>query len=304
MGKWFFGVSGGLKENDTSCGCVICHPIEFVEGSTVQLAKDIVKQYISRQNQESKAGYFLGFVLLSDKHWNINKIQQYLKKDWNIEIQTKDSISNQEQFVVNICDHKISLTFIDQPVPHQEVLHSAANNYMWRDAVEVTKQHQAHIIVSVIADQDDIIEGGELFVKIVASCCKLVNALGFYTNGVVYESCNYIESAQMLHQRNNPIFNWVWFGIYRNNQGICCYTEGLESFGYEEMEIFDEHASPINMYKLLINIVVYIFETGDYLRDFQTIDLEEEGIYTITLKNGMYHKKEIINIDYHANHLK
>ena len=53
--------------------------------------------------------------------------------------------------------------------------------------MEVTKTHQAHLMVAVLGQEEDLLERGKLYVKLLASCCRQKNALGVYTSGVVFE---------------------------------------------------------------------------------------------------------------------
>ena len=61
---------------------------------------------------------------------------------------------------------------------------------------------------------------GKLFTKAMAVCCKQKYATGVYTSGVVFEPRFYEGLADMLKKDELPIFNWVWFGLYRSEGGL------------------------------------------------------------------------------------
>ena len=67
---------------------------------------------------------------------------------------------------------------------------------------------------------------GKLFTKAMAVCCKQKYATGVYTSGVVFEPRFYEGLADMLKEDELPIFNWVWFGLYRS---CLLYTSGKEA---------------------------------------------------------------------------
>ena len=67
---------------------------------------------------------------------------------------------------------------------------------------------------------------------------------GIYTSGVVFEPRFYEGFADMMKEDELPIFNWVWFGLYRSEGGLNGYTYGMDVFGKEEMEVLNADAEP------------------------------------------------------------
>ena len=58
------------------------------------------------------------------------------------------------------------------PIPGGEAEGNAENNYMWEDAVKVAKKHRAHLMVAVLGKEENLLEKGKLFTKVVAACCR------------------------------------------------------------------------------------------------------------------------------------
>ena len=54
---------------------------------------------------------------------------------------------------------------------------------------------------------------------------------------MVFEPRFYEGLADMLKEDELPIFNWVWFGLYRSAGGLNGYTYGMDVFGKEELEV-------------------------------------------------------------------
>ena len=138
-------------------------------------------------------GAFVAFVLLSQNEWDIKKLINDCKADWNIEIPYD---GNEEALVavmgdVTLCSSHLCLHL----VPNQEAEHYAGANYMWKDAVEVTKSHKAHLMVSVLGKDANLLERGKLFTKVVSSCLKQERAIAVYTDGTVF----YPSFIVMLH---------------------------------------------------------------------------------------------------------
>ena len=95
------------------------------------------------------------------------------------------------------------------------------------------------------------------------SCCRQSGVLGVYTNGVVYQPQFYLDCSRMMEDGEIPLFNLVWFGLYRGEKGLCGYTMGLENLGYAEMEVLDSAAAPEQLVGFLANVSHYVLsQTG------------------------------------------
>ena len=55
-----------------------------------------------------------------------------------------------------------------------------------------------------------------------------------------------------------PIFNWVWFGLYRSEGGLNGYTYGMDVFGKEEMEVLNTDAEPEDLRDFLASLASYV----------------------------------------------
>ena len=61
---------------------------------------------------------------------------------------------------------------------------------------------------------------------------------------MVFEARFYEGFADMLKGDELPIFNWIWFGLWRNEKGLNGYTYGMEAFGKDEMGVLGADAEP------------------------------------------------------------
>ena len=126
------------------------------------------------------------------------------------------------------------------PIPNNEAETNAENNWMWPEAVNAAKEHCAHIMVAVCGGKDDdLIERGKLFVKLMDACCRQQYVTGVYTSGVVFDPKFYKKGAEAMKDDDLPIHAWIWVGLYSNGQTISAYTYGMETFGRREMEVLD-----------------------------------------------------------------
>ena len=237
-------------------------------------------------SEEEAVGSFCGSVLLSEDLWDKEKLISDLKADWEIEL-SKEDTEDEDTIVTDLDKCRIVISKFPAPVPNEEAEINAENNWMWEDAVEVTKTHKAHIVVAILGDEEDLIEKGLLYTKIMATCCKQEKAIGVFTSGVVFEPSYYMKSAEMIRDGALPIFTWVWFGLYRTENGLTTYTYGMKDFGKLELEILDADEDAGKLLSFISAIASYILQDDVELKDGETIGLSEEDIHQITLSKGV-----------------
>ena len=118
-------------------------------------------------------------------------------------------------------------------------------------------------------------------------CCKQKYATGVYTSGVVFEPRFYEGLADMLKKDELPIFNWVWFGLYRSEGGLNGYTYGMDVFGKEEMEVSNTDAEPEELRDFLASLASYVLACDVTLQDGETIGFSADDKHTITRSPGV-----------------
>ncbi|MDN5027197.1 DUF4261 domain-containing protein [Streptococcus sp. SPS1] len=233
-------------------------------------------------------GEFCGSVLLSEDCWDKNKLIKDLRDEWSIEISNEDLTDEADDVIfTDINGYRVIISKFPDPVPNEEAEINASNNYMWREAVEVTKSHKAHIVVAVLGDGEDIKERGLIYTEVMAACSMQENAIGVFTSGVVFEPNSYIDCAQMIKEQELPIFNWIWFGLYQTDKGISAYTYGMDVFGKYELEIIDADENPGDLIKFISSIVSYILLEDVDLQDGETLGFSEKDKHKITLSKGV-----------------
>lgn len=231
-------------------------------------------------------GTLVGFVLLNTKECDFERIKKNLKADWK-DVDWRKVTKEGSALVFEVDDMMLCLSYFDAPVPDKEAEYNAENNYLWPEAVEVTKTHVAQLCIAVLRRNVPVVEAGELFVKGASSCLKQENAIGFYASGTVFEPGFYIEASTVMKEDTLPILNWIYFGFTRGKQGPGIYTYGMTAFGKDELEILDSRMSPEELSEFLYDVVYYILESDVTLRDGETIGMSEEQKLAITRSEGV-----------------
>jgi len=252
--------------------------------------KEIAKRAETEAEDDSDhTGVFTGFVLLSKAEWDKKQFIRDMKEKWDIAVEEYDASEEKgdDALVFEVGDMLAAVSLAAYPIPGDEAEGNAENNYMWQDAVKVAKEHRAHLMVAVLGKEEDLLEKGKLFTKVVAACCRQEYATGIYTSGVVFEPRFYEGFADMMQNDELPIFNWIWFGLWRDENGMNGYTYGMASFGKDEMEVLGTDAKPSDLRDFLASLVSYVLESDVELHDGETIGFAADDKHTITRSPGV-----------------
>ena len=244
------------------------------------------------EEETDHKGSFAGSVLLSKAEWDKEQLIRDLREEWGIVDEEPDEgdedVENSDDAVVmRVGNMMLIVTLFHGHIPDNEAEINAENNYMWPEAVEVAKAHKAHIVVAVLGEEEKLLERGKLFTKAMAVCCKQKYATGVYTSGVVFEPRFYEGFADMLKEDELPIFNWIWFGLYRSEGGLNGYTYGMDVFGKDEMEVLNANAEPGDLRDFLASLASYVLACDVTLKDGETIGFSADDKHTITRSPGI-----------------
>lgn len=307
LGKWLLGVCGGYEGEELEhCGHVFSEMKEYNESRAVEDASAMVEMIRSywmeqakqQENGENNVGSFAGFVLLSSVQWDRAQFIHDLKEEWGLEVEEDEKVEDEDDpLVFPIGNMTAAVSLMPAPVPDGEAELNARNNYMWPEAEQTAKDHKAHIMAAVLGDAP-LLEKGQLFVKLLACCCRQKNATGVYTSGTVFEPRFYEEFAGIMKEGGLPIFNWIWFGLYRSEKGVCCYTYGMRIFGKDEMEVLDAGAQPFEVRDFLSDMAAYVLEDDVILKDGETIGFSEDDKHPITRSKGVSLPEMTLKIGY------
>lgn len=238
---------------------------------------------------ESGCGPFLGFALLSKARWDKAQLVRDLKDLWDITVPEPDPDEEErnDALVFNLDERMVAVSLMPFPIPDHEAESNAENNWMWPEAVDVAKQHAAHIMVAICGGDDNPIERGKLYAKLIDACSRQRDVTGIYTSGVVFEPDFYRKAAEAMKHDALPVHAWIWFGLYADDGGLRAYTYGMESFGRREIEVLDaDGVEARELWEFISSMASYVLECGQTLEDGQTIGFSEDDKHAITLSEG------------------
>ncbi len=237
------------------------------------------------ENSNNGVGAFLSFILLDENKIDLNLLVKQLHDDWEIEVDGASISEDSQTLIQEIGDLRVIVGLMPTPIPNNEAVVNAETNFRWDKAIEVAKAHKAHLLVTVMGGENDLLTATDLYVKVCSSCLKQPNATGINTLGSVLEPRFYIDFAENnIKSGEFPIMNMVFFGVFSENDGATmnAYTYGLQVYGKKNIEVVDS-SKPINeILDILCSIAEYTITSDVTLNDGETIGLSEDQKLTIT----------------------
>ena len=131
-----------------------------------------------------------------------------------------------------------------------------------------------------------------------SAACRQRGTLGVYANGTVYQPEFYLNAAQPMEDGELPLLDLVWMGLYRREEGLCGYTDGLAAFGKEEIEVLDTQAAPGDLHSFLLDLASYVLEEDVTFHDGETIGFTEGQYLPISRSAGVWHDGMTLKISY------
>ncbi|ECC2797769.1 DUF4261 domain-containing protein, partial [Campylobacter coli] len=233
-------------------------------------------------------------VLLDEAKFDFLKLKKILEDDFDIWI--ADENFTKEGVIFSYENMLVTLNLIKNPIPNHEVEYYANFNFMWKDALEQTKKHKAHLLIAVLSQDQSKLEQAKMFTKIAALCLDNKHALGFYTGAVVLEPSFYIENAKMLDDNRLPVYNWIYVSVYPSENGVNAYTYGLRNFDKLELEVCDANIEEKELFFTLYDIILHILTYDLSLKDGDTLKFEDGRILSFKKSQGIGVENESLKI--------
>lgn len=290
-------------------------------------ADAVLTEEHTKEEQRNYTGSFCGFVLLDTNQYDLTALEQRLQQRWGIvpaaspedkitveggqtgdwldELLTEENVDiltapeiQDGNLVFDIPGAMVAIGFMPAPIPDGEAERFAAGNYDWPDAVKVTKQHVAHLMVAVLPRELTPLEAGKTYVKIISSCLEAPEAIGVYTSGTVLEPAFYQDVTAIMEQGELPVLNWIYIGLYKNEAGNHAYTIGMDAFGKDELEVLNSSHSLEELWNLLFDIAYYVLADDVTLKDGETIGFTAEQKLPMKRGDGVAVEGHSIQIAY------
>lgn len=299
---WMVGVCGGYHEDELGhCGHIFSEMSVYNEKTAkddcihmIDKIKAYWKKEAKKHEELEENKTFVDFVLLENADIDLMDVFDRLNKHVNFESVEK----NDEQiYVTNVKNSMIALSLMETPVPHGEAEYYAQGCYMWKEAVEKVKTHQAHILVSTIGKDISTVEAKLLHSQFVDACLGYSQAIAVYGSQMVWPTYIYHQMMNSYYEEKLlPILIWVYLGVVSRKDGNSIYTLGLKDFGHYEIETLPAQLQLSKLHEFMTQVVIYIIEQNAVLHDGETIGLSATQKCQITLSQGLFLDGETLKI--------
>ena len=241
----------------------------------------------------------LGMVLLEDpKSFDLKGTVSELRNKWNLSVNDEDV--DESVAVLQISSYNVAIAVIPAAIPEGEVESAAQYNYYWENGVEEVSKHKGHIVLSITDAGKNAVKENLLFSKIASAVMNNSDALGIYIGGrsLVLKKDFYQSNVDMMSDEDLPLYNWIYFGLRRENGKHSIYTYGLTDFGKMEMEIVDSENSLQDLNEMMFNMAHYVIAYDVALKAGETIGISVEQKLKISESKGRYLEGTTLKIDY------
>jgi hypothetical protein len=204
----------------------------------------------------------------------------------NVQEPTGDNAS----FVFKVDGEMVAIAYINIPIPSGDIEGTAQYAYNWQTALEDTKDHKSHLIISIMQGGQDQIKRFKIFTQVLCSLLRTTNAVGIYkgNQSLLIPKENYLNDAEAMSNEYLPLNLWIYFGLRVTDKGNSGYTYGLKEFNKTEMEIVASSKTLEEIRRFLFNITHYVLDYDVTFQDGQTVGGSEEEKIAISLSQGKF----------------
>ncbi|WP_405199147.1 DUF4261 domain-containing protein [Christiangramia sp. LLG6405-1] len=252
-----------------------------------------------KKTESNKNLAILGMVLLEDPNsFDLKRTINELKTKWKLKVNENDA--DAEAAVLVVEDYNVAIATIPAAIPNKEVEKNAEYNYLWENGVTESSEHKAHIVLSLMNAGKNPVQENLLYSKIASAVINNSKAIGIYIGGrsLVLKKDFYQANVEMMSEEDLPLYNWIYFGLRKENGKQSIYTYGLADFGKMEMEIVESENSIEELDEMMFNLAHYVVAHDVMLKDGETIGISAEQKLKISVSKGKFLEGNTLKIKY------
>jgi len=198
----------------------------------------------------------------------------------------------------------VAVTLVPRPIPWSQLEGPCATAWFWPTAAEALRDHQAHLLVTLLDEGGKEIPKATALTQLVAGLVANAPAQGvFWGPGrLVHPPRAFLDQAAQLSADDLPLFLWVDFRVERNDNGTTrLYTTGLEAIGYTELEVAEYLGEPQTLLEYSYNIAHYQLSQAKEINEGDTIGLTDEIQVVANRRPSMFDEAlEVVALDFQS----
>lgn len=241
----------------------------------------------------------LGMVMLRNEYiLNLDSFIQDYNSNYDCKIYNLSGDNLSAAFTID--GETVLVAFMSVPIPSSDIEEAAQYAYNWQNALNEIKEHNCHLIVSVVQGGQNQIKRFKIFTQVLCSLLRTSNAIGVYegNQSLLIPKGFYLREAELMSEEYLPLNLWIYFGLRVSNNGNSGYTYGLKEFDKTEMEVLNSKNSLEDIRNFLLNITHYVLEQNVSFKDGQTCGLTKDDKILISFSKGQLVTGETFKLAY------
>lgn len=202
-----------------------------------------------------------------------------------------------------IGDQTAMISHMPVPIPWSDLEGPCATSWMWKEATDVMKAHGSHLICVLNGGEHSKLDRCQLLTRVIAALCEGDGVAGVYwgSGTVVVSPESFVEANELAVKDGiMPVFLWMDFRVQKSDDGdVNVLTTGLVEFGRPEIEILESRHDAEDVLTLLFDLVPYLLESGDVIKEGETIGRSEEEKLPVHFVPSKWDRPgDVMRIDY------
>ena len=249
----------------------------------------------------------MGMVMLENDSFNFPRFKKDLLTLWDIssvtspegvqvraamarkDIQSITEDELEEAHFLLIDDYKVVIVPFPFAMPPIIAEGAAMKNYLWDDAMGAVTGHTYHVAISIVDGPSDRMAQEALLMKLLSVVSQQGDAVGIYTNGLVYEPMAYIAETDKLRHDELPIGNMIWVDFDFEEDGtVSGHTTGMEAYGKLNIELLHYPRDVEELCTSMRAIAAVVLSLESDVQDGDTLTIDEETSYTIRISESVH----------------
>lgn len=248
---------------------------------------------------------WLALVMLNEPLMpSFDEVAQFVAERFEEAPKLEQAGSTENMFTCTIGEYTAAATLVPKPVPWSQLEGPCATAWYWPAAAEALRDHQAHLVVTLIDEGGKPAEKSLALTQLASGLAASPAAAGvFWGPGrLVHPGQAFIEQAVQTTDTDLPLFLWIDFRVERTESGVTrLYTTGLEALGYSELEVPNFPGEPQQVLGFAYNVAHYQLSEKKQIDDGDTIGLTDDVQVVAKRAGSMFDESlEVVQLEFQA----
>ena len=267
--------------------------------SAMLLAFSSLNAQQNTTNTAPESKVVTGTVLVNDQTpFDFKSLRQSLVSDWGVRL---DSFNQAEKtLVLYTPGATVMLAWLDYPAAPAEIRSAAEGAWLWKSASAEAPRHQAQVVISVIGSPRRPLDVYKLYTRVVAAALDNTRSCGVYlaSQYLLQSKAFFLQAARGLEQNTLPVYCWIYFGMFQENDLSSGYSYGLTEFGMPDLEIFRSKHTMQEVHAILYDAVTDALQNGVKLQEGSTIETLEGQKIALKLSKASFWEGQTLKVNY------